>query len=288
MPIGISEPDPIIRISKPDPIGKFKGLFYGDPGSGKTVLAGSADVCEFTGRALMVDAEAGDKPLGKFYPDIDRVPVKDLKDFNDIYEFLRKHVKLKQILNGEIRSDKMSPEDAKKKMAELESQLRGVEVKEPRIYNTVILDTLTEIQKYVMAHITGNDPDTIDFSGEFKMPTLNDWGRNSEIVRSIVRTFRNLDLHVIFTCHAAEVKDEQTGAVEILPSLPGRLAREVMGYVDVVGYLYVKETDDGEFRNVLITRNTGKYQAKDRFDALGPYIENPTMDKIIKKIKEAM
>jgi len=281
----------MVTASKPSRLGYINMLVFGDPGSGKTVFAGSADAYSETGRALFIDAESGTTSLYEFYPDIDVVQISSIQDFQDIYEFLRKHLKLAAIYEGRMAHKKIDKKDAKRRLIKLQAELYDVpeeKIKEPRIYNTVIMDTFTEMQKYVMADITGTDADNLNLKEELSMPTLNDWGRNSETVRLIARTFRNLDMHTIITCHAQNSKDDKTGATEVLPDLPGKLARQIMGFVDIVGYIYAtenEEEDNDAFKNVLITRSQGKYVAKDRFDKLGSHMEMPTVEKIIKKIK---
>lgn len=281
----------MVKARKPSRLGYVNMLVYGDPGSGKTVFAGSSDVFGETGRALFIDAESGTTSLYEFYPDIDVVPITTIKDFQDVYEFLRKHLKLADIYKGKVSHKKISKKDAKARLIKLQAKLYDVEpktIKEPRIYNTVIMDTFTEMQKYVMADITGTDPTSLDLSNDLNMPTLNDWGRNSETVRLIARTFRNLDMHTILTCHAQSSKDDKTGATEVLPDLPGKLARQIMGFVDIVGYIYTtsnEDEDDDSFKNVLLTRPKGKYAAKDRTKKLGSHVEMPTMKKIVNKIK---
>ena len=270
-------------ISKPEKVGYINMLVYGEPGAGKTVFAGSSDECEETGRTLFLDAEAGKTSLYEFDPDIDVVPIKDIEDFQEVFDFLQTHVKLRDIYQGKVKRDDISPEDALKKMSKLEKKVFGIKREEPRIYNTVAMDTFTEMQKYVMADIQGIDISKLELiDKDIEMPTLQEWGKNSETIRTIARAFRNLDIHTILTTHAQDDKDDR-GTNHKLPDLPGKLARQIMGFVDIVGYLYTVEGDDEEsddFKNVLLTRPKGKYAAKDRFDKLGSHIEMPTMKKV--------
>jgi hypothetical protein len=276
------------KLTKPEKVGYINMLVYGDPGSGKTVFAGSADANEETGRTLFLDAESGKTSLYEFYPDIDVVPIHSIKDFQEVYDFLHTHLRLKAIFDGTKSHKKVSPEQAKEKMAELEAKVFGSNRAEARIYNSVAMDTFTEMQKYVMADIQGLDTEKLDLiSKEIDMPKLQDWGKNSEACRSIARAFRNLEMHTILTTHAQDSKDDKTGANHTLPDLPGKLARQIMGFVDIVGYLYTAENEEEEnddFRNILLTRPKGRYSAKDRFDKLGDHIELPTIEKIFNLI----
>src|SRR5690606_6666344 len=98
------------------------------------------------------------------------------------------------------------------------------------------------------------------------------------------RYFRDLPMHVIITALAQEVRDERDGSVTVKPSLPGKLADEVAGFLDIVGYLGTSErTIDGKriIIRQMLAQPMGKYIAKDRSDRLGQYIEEPTMTKIL-------
>jgi hypothetical protein len=145
-------------------------------------------------------------------------------------------------------------------------------------YNTVVLDSLTEIQKFsmydIMEFTVQKDPDR-----DPDVPSMREWGKNIEQIRKLVRAFRDLPMHTIFTALAKEDKDNKTGAVKTKPSLSGKLANEVAGFVDIVGYQYTKVMED-ELRRFLLTATTDKFVAKDRSDKLPPTIEDPTMSSI--------
>lgn len=272
------------KMSKPEKVGFINMLVYGDPGSGKTVLAGSGDGVDELGRTLFLDAEAGKTSLYEFEPDIDTVLIENIQDFQDVYDFLNKHIKLKNIYNGLVNNKNISEKQAFESLAELEADVFSTNRAEPRIYNSVAMDTLTEIQKYIMADIQGLDLKELNLiSGDIEMPSLNNWGTNAEVMRAIARSFRNLEIHTILTAHAQDSKDEKTGANYTLPDLPGKLARQIMGFVDIVGYLYTteaKEEENNDFRNILLTRPKERYPVKDRFDKLGDHIVMPTMEKV--------
>lgn len=273
------------KMSKPEKVGFINMLVYGDPGSGKTVLAGSGDGVDELGRTLFLDAEAGKTSLYEFEPDIDTVAIENIQDFQDVYDFLNKHIKLKNIYNGLVKKKNISEKQAFESLAELEADVFGTNRAEPRIYNSVAMDTLTEMQKYIMADIQGLDLKELNLiSGDIEMPSLNNWGTNAEVMRAIARSFRNLEIHTILTAHAQDSKDEKTGANYTLPDLPGKLARQIMGFVDIVGYLYTtepkEEDDNNDFRNILLTRPKERYPVKDRFNKLGDHIVMPTMEKV--------
>ena len=89
-------------------------LVYGDPGVGKTVLAGSASEVEAMSPVLFIDVEGGTMSLRNKYPQVDVVRVASWSDMTSVY------------------NDIASSTDS---------------------YKTIVLDSLTEIQKFSMYNI---------------------------------------------------------------------------------------------------------------------------------------
>jgi hypothetical protein len=222
----------------------FNMMFYGDSGTGKTTLAGSADGVPEMRPVLVVDVEGGTESLKHTYPNVEVVRVKTWKEMQDVYNVLH---------------DRTAHE-----------------------YRTVILDSLTEIQKFNMYSIMGQlmqarpdlDPD---------VPGMREWGKNLEQIRKFVRGFRDLEMHTIFTALAQTEKDNKTGITSTKPSLSGKMGAEVAAFLDIVAYYYVKQIgdgDDAEFKRLLLTQKTDAQVAKDRTGKLPMIIESPTMRSI--------
>jgi len=148
---------------------------------------------------------------------------------------------------------------------------------------TVIIDSLTEIQTLSMDEILA-DPKR-DAKHDKDTPTLQDYGKNTNRMRKLVRTFRDLSMNVVFTCLAGETKDEEDGSIKIGPELMPKLGNDVMGYVDVVGYMFASSNKEETFRKVL-TQPKGKFKAKDRSGKLGMGMEDPTLFHILNKVTD--
>ncbi len=214
-------------------------LVYGDPGVGKTVLAGSASEVEAMSPVLFIDVEGGTMSLRNKYPQVDVVRVASWSDMTNVY------------------NDIASSTDS---------------------YKTIVLDSLTEIQKFsmynIMRDLVMGDPDR-----DPDVPGIREWGKNSEQIRRFVRAFRDLSVNTIFTALSATDKDQKTGITLSRPYLSGKLASEVAGFLDIVCYMYIRVVE-GDVRRLMLTSGTDSCVAKDRSDSLPPVLEEPDMKTI--------
>lgn len=221
----------------------FNILLYGDSGVGKTTLAGSADDVPSMRPVLFIDIEGGTESLRHSYPEVETVRITTWKEMQEVYNVL---------YSGEHE------------------------------YKTVVLDSLTEIQKFnmyqIMSDVAQKRPDL-----DPDVPSMREWGKNLEQIRRMVRGFRDLEMHTIFTALAKTDKDQKTGITTTKPSLSGKMADEVAAFLDVVVYYYVKQIGDGsdvEFKRLLLTAKTDSQVAKDRTGRLPMVVEGPTMSEI--------
>jgi phage nucleotide-binding protein len=150
-------------------------------------------------------------------------------------------------------------------------------------YQTVIIDSLTELQKRAMDMV---------LEGEGReMPHQGSWGQSMEYVRRIVRQFRDLDMHVIFIMGVADRKDAITGTVTDMPSLPGKLGQEVSSYLDVLGYLTMAyDAKSKSYSRKMKIQPSTRWHAKDRTGTLGAELsgEALNMTRIIETVHTAI
>jgi len=279
----------VIKYTPTEDIGYVNMLIYGPFGSGKTILAATAQQCPEMANVLFVDGEGGIKSIRDFgIAGVDTIRINNFPAFNKLYEFLKKHAHFRDIVLSTAKDDPVH-QQAWQNLIKLESWLKGKteeEIAEPRLYQTVVLDSLTEIQKYAMYHILGIDINQIALDADPVMPQIQHWGKNAEMIRLLVRAFRDLEMHTIFTTLDTVDKDERDGSVMVGPSLPGKLSREIPAFLDIVGFMHVLKdpADPKLLRRVLQVQPQGKYNAKSRYKSLGTAIEHPTMAKIFKTI----
>jgi hypothetical protein len=222
-------------------------MIYGDSGTGKTHLAGSADDVPDMRPCLIIDFEGGTESLVRNFPDIEQVRVTNWKEMQAVYD-------------------------------ELHRGKHG--------YQTVILDSLTEIQKFnmysIMEELVADKPDR-----EIDVPSMREWGRNLEQMRRFVRAFRDLEMNTIFTALKREDKNELTGKSATLPSLSGKLAGEVAAFLDIVSYYYMRTVTEGDEKidkRILLNHKTETITAKDRTGQLPQIMVEPTMKEIYETV----
>jgi len=221
----------------------FNMMVYGRSGVGKTRLSGSSYAVPDMQRVLLLDIEGGWLTLRKDFPGVETVRVGSWRDVQAVYD-------------------------------ELYAGGSGIQ--------TVILDSLTEIQKFNMDQIMLNLIESKGDERDMDVPSIREWGKNLEQTRRFVRAFRDLPINVIFTALEREDKDRAGRPIK-LPSLSGKMAQEVAAFLDIVLYLNIKEveTPDGKkLIRVLQSQATETTVAKDRSGLLPPVMVDPDMGKI--------
>jgi hypothetical protein len=151
-------------------------------------------------------------------------------------------------------------------------------------FKTVIIDSLTEIQKFsmndimrqVVAEDSDRDPD---------MPSMREYGKNLEQTRRLVRAFRDLPLHTIFTALEDYDKDDVSKKNNFMPLLTGKAQKEVPAFFDIVLHMrvYPDPENEGGHLRLLQSQTTDKVRAKDRTGRLPSVLgqmETPTMQHI--------
>ncbi|KAH0536192.1 hypothetical protein GP486_008900, partial [Trichoglossum hirsutum] len=188
------------------------------------------------GDVLMVDAESGDMTLQgslriKNVDNIHHIRVTNFMQVARIHDYLKAHCKHRDANDEEA-------------LYRLQAKVTGRTVDQlkeagpaPR-YKTVIVDSLTEVDVYCTYGILNLDVDKVlrGDTGDLDVAGWPEFRKNNEMIKLLVRAYRDLPLNVIFTCAEQWTQDE-TKKFHYTPALTGKLSGQVQGFVDIVGYL---------------------------------------------------
>ncbi len=251
----------------------LKSLIYGTYGVGKTTLAASALDVPSMRDVLIINAESGDLSVDHL-ENLDAITVTDFRTLGQINEYLKQHCKARD-------------ENDKAFLIKSEAFIRGVdesEIKKPRKYRTVVIDSLSELEAYCFNQLLGIT-DSTRLDEETASAEWTEYKKNHTMILRVVRAFRDLPMHVIFTCGEKYNQDE-TKKYKYVPDMTGQLSKKVQGFMDMVGY-YVqgKEGDAIQRRLYVMPSGKGKYDAKHRYQSFkGEYFTDPTIGKILAEV----
>ena len=238
----VAEADDILnslmaRISPVENKSKYlKILIYGMPGVGKTVFTATAP------KPLIIDVENGAHSIKNHADLVDEAEALEFKSIFQV-ETLIKYL-----------GDRAEP---------LEK------------FETIVVDSFSELQKRDLDEIVKAEA-TKDSSRNKYLPIGPDYNVNTEHMRQIASALRDLDRHIIVTCHVKEEKDDATGRLLVRPNLTPKLAGTLAGIFDVVGYMSL---NDGT-RSLQVSP-TPTVTAKTRIGNLPAVMENPTFSDIL-------
>lgn len=253
----------------------LKMLIYGTYGVGKTTLAVSALDVPSMRDVIMINAEAGDLSVDRS-KNLDAITVQKFTTLGRINEYLKQHCKARDA--GD-----------KKFLITSEALLKGedeevVKKRGPRMYHTCIIDSLTELEAYCFNQLLGVT-DTTRLDEEVQGAEWAEYKKNNTMILRVVRAFRDLPMHVIFTC-AEKYNQDETKKYKYVPDMTGQLSKKIQGFMDMVGY-YVqgKDGDKVQRRLYVMPSGQGKYDAKHRYqDFKGEFFTDPTIKKILSEV----
>lgn len=218
-------------------------LIYGESGVGKTTFLGTAEDLEETMPALLIDVEGGIVTLRK-RTNLDIKPIRSMKEMIDLINDLRKY---------------------------------------PGYYKTVMLDSVTELQKLdmrvIMKAAYDANPDKVDID----VPSPREWGKCGEHIRNVVRALRDLPCNTIITALPNEEKNKEGVVLKIGPDLPGKLKSHIPGFMDIVGYMMVDHIGGNTTRKIQFAK-TKKVMAKDRTGVLDDVTLSPSIPLLWERI----
>jgi hypothetical protein len=246
----------------------LRALFYGIPGSTKTRTAGTACLDPRSAPVLWLDAAGNPISIRTFEPAPHIIKIEELKDLNDPYTW----IKMGQ------------PKD--------HPFCKQFNLTPP--YKTLVVDQLSDVQRISYELVTGNQG-----GGPGDIPKPHELRHFLAILGQMVKFVKlyfDLPIHVIMTALEKSERDDITGMTRSAPLLWGQSDTEVPGYAYLVARLVHRAAaspavlkvvedsaggDAGKITSVALFLPSGKYVAKDQYGALGPYMSDPTITKML-------
>jgi hypothetical protein len=148
-------------------------------------------------------------------------------------------------------------------------------------YRSVVLDSLSELQLYALNTILEKEAAN---RREKDLLDQRDYGRGLVQMRRFVRTWRDVDLHVVMTALSKEILDPREGTV-LVPKFSGQFGEDASAMMSVVAYLAITaDAQTNKNRRVLLLKNQSKFRVKARtpWGADVPdTISEPTITKLL-------
>lgn len=221
-----------------------KCLVYGPAGAGKTMLTATLPT------PILISAESGLLSLRK--ANLERV-------FGEGNPYISYHIPVITISSVDDLTQAYQ-------WCTQSAEVKG--------FQSIALDSISEIAEVVLNNAKRQVKDPRQAYGEL-----------IEKMEMLIRFFRDIpEKNVYFAAKMEPQKDELTGVVKYMPSMPGsKLGVKLPYFFDEVFRLGINKDQQGNMFRFLQTQPDIQYEAKDRSGALAP-MEAPILSAIFAKI----
>ncbi len=235
-------------------------LYYGLEGSTKTTSAATAaNLAPEGSKILVINAEGGLKIKALRKHGVDTSKIKVFPDPKS--------------------DDELTDETLERVFLRVQADL----ISDPQSWYAVVFDSISDINQRLTDHAQGARVQRLlalpnKAAVDVNFVDRDDYGVSAKIIRKQLRRWRDLPCHLIITALMRRDVDEDTNEVAYGPSVAPAVANDLLGYVDVA--IMLRAADDTRPIRGL-TKEGGKFRAKDRFEVLPKVMVEPTFDRIM-------
>ena len=241
-------------------VAPIKVLIYGEPGSGKTALAGTFPNC------LLLDVDGGAQTT------LD----------SDYARTLGLHERTHYIRVGSV--------------ADIKKAIGIIRKDKGRTFQSLAIDSISVLSMNTVSDLTASSTAEDDDEGGDRYMEQRDWGLLLLALYRVMKEAVGLGLHICVTAHVAE-REDTDGKEKKMPLLQGQFKDMSLAFFDAIGYMYTvyakdpqQESVKGEPQQKIVHRvqfvPTTKVKAKDRTGRLGKYIDNITFEHLRKALHD--
>lgn len=154
-------------------------------------------------------------------------------------------------------------------------------------FDWVLLDSATQMQVLLLRWILDKENKRNPAKRDLDIPAIQDHQKWQNMFKRFISLFIELPVHVMFTATTMRKEDEE-GEDLVLPLFDGKgygISQWVCAQMHIVGYYYIKELKAGVEERRLLCKSHPPYFAKDRYDALVPFVREPTIPDIMARIE---
>jgi len=140
-------------------------------------------------------------------------------------------------------------------------------------YKTICIDSLSEVAEVLLAEEMAVQKDG-----------RQAYGKMAEVMTLLIRSFRDLPMHTVFTAKVRKIVDDNTGTIRYFPSVPGQqLLNNLPYFFDEVFRMDFGKKKDKTLYRYIDTVGSRQYICKDRSNRLAAQ-EPPNLTHVFNKI----